>query len=191
VTMLMFLRLLQMRTRLPGPGCRTPWQILSTRERMSEAEHRYEPKEPGRLGSKKDDHGLLPLELPIVEKLSDPGHFVKSYKSEQYVFVSAPKKTSLTCKADAMRLSRNMSYMLKQYRRGTENCSFEKFQRAAKASFKHHWNNHQFCGTWCQAKDWTDEEKETNKNMFRNKETHQKSTTNSLGCTANILRRIV
>ncbi len=73
-----------------------------------------------------------------------------------------------------MRLSRNMSYMLKQYRRGTENCSFEKFQRAAKASFEHHWNNHEFCGTWCQAKDWTDEEKETNKNMFRNKETHQK-----------------
>ena len=142
--------------------------------RMTEAERRYEPKEPGRLGSKKDVHGLLPLEHPIIEKLSDPGHFVKSYKSEQYVFVSAPKKTSLTCKADAMRLSRNMSYMLKQYRRGTENCSFEKFQRAAKASFEHHWNNHQFCGTWCQAKDWTDEEKETNKNMFRNKETHQK-----------------
>jgi hypothetical protein len=84
--------------------------------RMSEAERRYEPKEPGRLGSKKHDHGLLPLEHPIVEKLSDSGHFIKSYKSEQYVFVSAPKKTSLTCKADAMRLSRNMSYMLKQFR---------------------------------------------------------------------------
>jgi hypothetical protein len=112
--------------------------------RMSEAERRYETKVPGRLGSKKDDHGLLPLAHPIVEKLSDPGHFIKSYKSEQYVFVSAPKKTSLTCKADAMRLSRNMSYMLKQYERGTENCSF---QRAAKASFEHHWNNPQFCGT--------------------------------------------
>jgi hypothetical protein len=67
-----------------------------------------------------------------------------------------------------------MLHMLKQYRRGTENCSFKKFQRTAKASVEHHWNNHQFCGTWCQAKDWTDEEKETNKNMFRNKETHQR-----------------
>jgi hypothetical protein len=62
--------------------------------RMSEAERRYEPKEPGRLGSKKDDHGLLPLAHPIVEKLSDPGHFVKSFESEQYVFVSAQKKQS-------------------------------------------------------------------------------------------------
>jgi hypothetical protein len=60
--------------------------------RMSEAERRYEPKEAGRLLSKKDDHGLLPLAHPIIEKLSDPSHFVKSYKSEQYVFVSAPKK---------------------------------------------------------------------------------------------------
>jgi hypothetical protein len=89
---------------------------------------------------------------------------------------------SSTCKADAMRLSRNMMYMmLKQYRQGTENCSFEKFQRAAKASFEHHWNNHQFCGTWCQAKDWTDKEKETNKNMFRNKETHQKEYQQQFG----------
>ncbi len=73
-----------------------------------------------------------------------------------------------------MRLSRNMSYMLKQYKRGTENCTFEKFQTAAKASFEHHWNNHQFCGSWCQAKDWNEEEKEKNKNMFRNRETHRR-----------------
>jgi hypothetical protein len=32
VTMLMYLRLLQMRTQLPGPSCCTPWQISSTRE---------------------------------------------------------------------------------------------------------------------------------------------------------------
>jgi hypothetical protein len=35
--------------------------------RMSEAERRYESKEPGRLESKKDDHGLLPLAQPIVK----------------------------------------------------------------------------------------------------------------------------
>jgi hypothetical protein len=52
---------------------------------------------------------------------------------------------------------------------------------SAKASFEHHWNNHQFCGPWCQAKDWTDEEKETNKNMFRNKETHQKEYNQQFG----------
>jgi hypothetical protein len=64
--------------------------------------------------------------------------------------------------------------MLVQYKRGTENCTFKKFQRAAKASFEHHWNDHQFYGSWCQAKDWNEEEKETTKNKFRNEEMHQK-----------------
>jgi hypothetical protein len=127
--------------------------------KMTEGERQYAPKVPGRLRWKKDNHGLLPLAHPIVVRLSDPGHYVKSYKSEQYVYISAPKKTSLTCKADAMRLKRNMSYMLKQFKQGTENCSFKKFQTAAKASFGHHWNNHQVYGSWCQAEDWNKEEK--------------------------------
>jgi hypothetical protein len=92
-----------------------------------------------------------------------------------YVWVNASKAKSQTCKADAMRLSRNLAYMLAQYKRGTEHCTFEKFQKAVKASFQHHWNDHQFCSSWCQgAKDWTEEEKEKNKNKFRDKEKHTK-----------------
>jgi cell envelope opacity-associated protein A len=50
----------------------------------------------------------------------------------------------------------------------------EKFETAAEASFQHHWNNHQFCSSWCQAKDWNAEEKEELKNKFRDKEKNPK-----------------
>ncbi len=142
--------------------------------KVAEADRRYKPKVEGRLGSKKDDHGMLPLKHPELDKLSDPGHFVKNYKGELYVWVGAAKAKNQTCKANSMRLSRNLSYMLEQYKRGTANCTFEKFERAAKASFKHHWNDHQFCGSWCKAKDWNEMEKDKFKNKYRNKETHQK-----------------
>jgi hypothetical protein len=142
--------------------------------KMAEADRRYKPKVEGRVGSKKDDHGMLPLEHPEPDKLSEPGHFVKNYNGELYVWAGAAKAKSQTCKANAMRLSRNLSYMLEQYKRGTANCTFEKFERAAKASFKHHWNDHQFCGSWCKAKDWNEMEKDKFKNKYRNKETHQK-----------------
>jgi hypothetical protein len=63
---------------------------------------------------------------------------------------------------------------LEQDKRGISNAMFEKFERAAKASFKHHWNDHQFCGSWCQAKDWKEMEKEKFKNKYRNRGIHQK-----------------
>jgi hypothetical protein len=94
---------------------------------MSEAERRYKPEVEGRLGAKKDGHGMLPLvHLLAIEKLSDPIHYVKNYKSELYVWVNASKDKSQTCRADAIRLSQNLAYMLAQYKRSTKNCTFEK-----------------------------------------------------------------
>jgi hypothetical protein len=78
-----------------------------------------------------------------------------------------------------MSLSRNLAYMLAQYKRGTESYTLEKFQQAAKASFQHHWNDHQFCGSWCQAKDWTEEEKEKETSSETRREM-ERSTDNSL-----------
>jgi hypothetical protein len=144
--------------------------------RMMEAERRYPPKISGNLGAKKSDHGELPLDHPTIQKLSDPIHFVKNYKSEIYKLVVMGNTKSGTCKADAMRLSRNLSYMLAQNSpgNGNEDCTFEKFMIAADASFEHHWNNHQNCGDWCQATGWTEEEKAENKNKFRDKEINQR-----------------
>jgi hypothetical protein len=132
--------------------------------KMAEANRRYKPKVKGRLGSKKDNNGMMPLEHPEPDKLSDPGYFVKKYNGELYVWVGAAKAKSQTCKADAMRLSPNLSFMLEQYKCGTANCTFEKFERAVKASFQHHWNEHQLCGSWFQAKDWNEMEKAKFKN---------------------------
>ena len=144
--------------------------------RMTEAERRYEPKIPGHQGSKKSDHGVLPLAHPVIEKLSDPIHFVKNYKGEFYKLVALAKSKSQTCKADAMRLSRNLAYMLAQQTPGDsrEEKNFDDFMKASEASFEHHWNNHVHCGDWCQALTWTEEDKIKKRGTFRDKGTHEK-----------------
>jgi hypothetical protein len=141
--------------------------------RMTEADRRYPPEKEGNLGRMKPDKGELPMDHPIIIKHSDPIHFVKNYKGELFVLVYLPKGKSETCKADALRLSRNLAYMLKQ-QIAKENCTFEDFMKAGEASFEHHWNNHEHCGDWCQALSWTAEEKEAKKGKFRDKEKNPK-----------------
>jgi hypothetical protein len=143
---------------------------------MMEAKRRYKPKTPGRLGSKKNDKGELPLDHPAIVKHSDVNHFTKNYKGELFLQVAMPKSKSETCKADAMRLSRNLSYMISQRKPTSDNkdCPFKDFQIAGEASFEHHWNNHKHCGSWCQAKLWTEEEKIKGKGKYQNRETHER-----------------
>jgi hypothetical protein len=129
--------------------------------RMNEAERQYLPEKVGILGGKRPNSGVLPLEHPYIIKHSDPIHYIKNYKGKIYVQVYLLKSKSKTCKADAMRLTRNLLYMIKQQRPGGSNVdsTFEKFQAGREASFEHHWNNQEHCGDWCQAKSWTEEEK--------------------------------
>jgi hypothetical protein len=139
--------------------------------RMTEAERPYLPEKVGNRGGKRPNSGVLPLEHPYIIKHSDPIHYIQNYKGEIYIQVYLPKSKSETCKADAMRLSRNLSYMIKQQRPGGGNVqsTFEKFQAAREASLEHHWNNHEHCGDWCQAISWTEEEEVKNKGKFRDK----------------------
>ena len=87
-----------------------------------------------------------------------------------------PKSKSETCKADAMRLSRNLRYMIGQHKPTGDNkdCTFEDFKKAGEASFEHHWNNHEHCGEWCQAISWTAQEKKEKKANFRDKDKNPK-----------------
>jgi hypothetical protein len=55
-----------------------------------------------------------------------------------------------------------------------EDCTIKKFETAAKASFKHNWNNHEHCGSWCQAKSWMEEEKVAFKSKYRDKVRNEK-----------------
>ena len=157
---------------------------LVANKRMTEAKRRYKPDKPGNLGKKKGDHGILPLDHPAIEKLSDPIHYVKNYKSELYTLVKMGKGVSDTHQADAMRLSRNLAYMMAQNTRGTPDCTFEKFVTAGKASIEHHWNNHEHCGSWCQGKSWTPEEAKKKIGNYRNKVTHAKEYKQQLNVQA-------
>jgi hypothetical protein len=58
--------------------------------------------------------------------------------------------------------------------RNNKDCTFKDFQKAGEASFEHHWNNHEHCGSWCQAKSWMEEEKVTGKGKYRDKKTHER-----------------
>jgi hypothetical protein len=93
---------------------------------MTEAERHYKQKTPGHLGLKKTDDGELPLEYPEIDKLLDPIHYVKNYKSKLYNLVALAKSKSETCKADTMRLSRNLAYMIAQCTPNGDNkgCTF-------------------------------------------------------------------
>jgi hypothetical protein len=93
---------------------------------------------------------------PEIEKLSDP------IQSEMHNLVDLPKSKGETCKADAMRLSCNLAYMIAQCTTSISvnmDCTFEAYEKAGKASFEYHWNIHTHCGLWCQTKPWTEEEK--------------------------------
>jgi hypothetical protein len=69
-----------------------------------------------------------------------------------------------------------LRYMIGQHKptRDNKDCTFEDFKKAGEASFEHHWNNHEHCGLWCQAKSWTEEEKVKGKRKYRDKETHER-----------------
>jgi hypothetical protein len=77
--------------------------------RITKPERRNEQKITGRLKKKKDGHGLLILAHPTIEKLSNPIHCVKNYKSKLYAWVNGAKAKRLTCKAYAMQLSQDLA----------------------------------------------------------------------------------
>jgi hypothetical protein len=64
---------------------------------------------------------------------------------------------SETCKVEALRLSRNLAYMVAQHTPGlgTGELTFKKYEKAGEVRFEHHWNNHEHCSSWCHAKSWT------------------------------------
>jgi hypothetical protein len=52
------------------------------------------------------------------------------------------------------------------------NESFRKFKVAAKAVLEHHFNNHTFCGKWCPANKWKDDERKKKALKYRCKVKH-------------------
>jgi hypothetical protein len=71
------------------------------------------------------------------------------------------KKRSMTCCTpnNAEGMKRNFAYFIQMYRHD----SFSDFKKAAKAVLEHHFNNHKFCGKWCPANKWKEDEKKFEK----------------------------
>jgi hypothetical protein len=132
--------------------------------KTTDAEQRYKLKTTGCLGVKKlEDHGKLPFDHPAINKLSEPIHYIKNSKNELYNIVKVGKSKSETCKADAMRLSRNLAYMIAQHTlcilemKTVPYKSSKLLQRQVLNITGITTNGH--IGLWCQVKSWMEEEK--------------------------------
>jgi hypothetical protein len=87
--------------------------------------------------------------------LADKGHRVRGYS--RFLFAEAIKSIVNGCgctKIDTERIKRQLSWTLQLHCFGT----YEKFQKAVLAVLEHHFNNHVFCGDWCQSANGTAEE---------------------------------
>lgn len=71
---------------------------------------------------------------------------------------------------DAERLKRNLSYAI----RGNCDKTIDDLTTAVKSVLEHHFNNHEFCGDWCQCKGKTEEELKDLKLKYRDKSIHAK-----------------
>jgi hypothetical protein len=91
----------------------------------------------------------LPLDLPPIDKLSDLIHHIRNWKSELNNLVMLLQSKSETRKADMLRLSSNIAYMVAQRITGTTMSTVE-------------------------AKSWTVEEKLKFKSIYRDKELNPK-----------------
>ena len=91
--------------------------------------------------------GKLPKYIlqPIFK--ADPSHRVKVVAKKWYKLKNKPIAQSTMTGDTARRLKRSWGYMLKQNREG----NIQQFTSAAKAVVNHLYNDHQYCGDWCQA----------------------------------------
>ena len=121
-------------------------------------------------GSLKPDNGELPITHPAIHFFSDRNHCVRSIAKELFVLCRKPLKECIGNTHNAERLKRNLSYTIRH------NCTktIEELHLGVKSVLEHHFDNHEHCGTWCQCKGKTKEEKKELKLKYRNKQLHEK-----------------
>jgi hypothetical protein len=121
-------------------------------------------------GQKKPDHGQLPVEHAAIQFLADKGHRVRGYARVIFAEASQSKKYGCGCtKMDAERMKRRLSWTLRLHSGGT----YKEFETAVEAVLEHHFNNHEFCGDWCKAREGTEEQLKETELRFRCKRRHK------------------
>ena len=111
------------------------------------------------------DKGELPTEHPIILFLADKNHRIRTLGKKVFALARAAKKVSLVEKIDATRIKRNFAYFI--FQNGTE--CLENLMKKGKAVLEHMFDNHEYCGKWCKAKNLTKKEKEEKGFIFRDK----------------------
>jgi hypothetical protein len=115
------------------------------------------PKVVGKDGKQSTwpDKGKLRYPYPEPTFLGDPAHCTKTAASDIFSLANLPlAKSKGVNKVDAMKLKKNYGYMLKQLRLLPE----REWERAAQAVLKHHFDCHQYCGSWCKRRHMMEEE---------------------------------
>ena len=95
----------------------------------------------------KDDKGKLPHWIREPNFLADPTHRNKVVASKFYDLATARVSMSRLTKTHAARLKKDWGYVVAQ----NKTKPIEEFMLAAKAPVEHLFNNHLFCGDWCDA----------------------------------------
>ena len=138
--------IVEMVKRAPSRGYVIHW-IVSDDDSTMRA-HVAHPKTPEGRRRPKSDQGKLPRWILQPEFKADPTHRNKVVSSKFYDLAKAPVRTSRLTNQIARRLKKDWGYMIAQ----CKHKPMDEFVVGAKAVLQHIYNNHEFCGEWCDAK---------------------------------------
>jgi hypothetical protein len=120
--------------------------------------------------SKKKDNRLLHILHKRIEFLADANHRVKTYAGPLFALGRLPEGVSEATSTDAERMKRNMGYAIHQNKKK----DLDGMRKAMTAILEHHFNDHTFCGEWCRALFWKDDERVRQALKYRCKEKNSK-----------------
>jgi hypothetical protein len=131
------------------------------------------PMVPKTLGKNKGklqprpDKGKLPGHVPEPLFVADPNHRRKLLSGDLIKLDSSKVDMKFTMtRMDTTRLAKNFGYMARTLRDRPET----EYVEAASACLEHHFDNHEYCGSWCKRKLESDEMKQSKVKYYRCKE---------------------
>jgi hypothetical protein len=115
----------------------------------------------------KPDKGKLPGTVPEPLFVADPNHRRKGLTGDLIGLDKSKKDVKATMtRMDSTRIGKNFGYMARTLKDKQES----EYEDAAKACLEHHFDCHDFCGTWCKRKTATEEQLLASVKYYRCKE---------------------
>jgi hypothetical protein len=112
------------------------------------------------------DKGQLHGDVAEPSTTADPNHRRKILTGDLLTLALSKGDDKLTMtKMDVQRIVKNYGYMIRALPRLEES----KYEEAAKAVLEHHFDNHEYCGTWCSRKRLTPEQLQQSDRYYQSK----------------------